>query len=184
LAPCNSDLRCLFTTGNGSINECLKALWTCYVLPWRLPRREQFLERGSLLHVFLGLHSPTLRGKNEAFVLDDKRGLHQPLPTGFKWRRGSSALEVSSSPTLWGEMCILMKTGLHQPDPTGYKWKGFVQPFPTGIKWQRGSSALEVSSSPAPWGEMCILMKTGLPQPDPTGCKWERDFHPLRFRPA
>ena len=52
-----------------------------------------------------------------------KRGLHQPFPTGFKWRRGSSALEVSSSLALWGEMCILMKTGLHQPDPTGCKWK-------------------------------------------------------------
>jgi hypothetical protein len=49
-------------------------------------KSQKFLERGSLLYVLLGLHSPTLRGKNEAFVLD-KRGLHQPYPTGFKWRR-------------------------------------------------------------------------------------------------
>jgi hypothetical protein len=49
-------------------------------------KSQKFLERGSLFHVLLGLHSPTLRGKNEAFVLD-KRGLHQPYPTGFKWQR-------------------------------------------------------------------------------------------------
>jgi hypothetical protein len=39
-APCNADLRCLFTTGIGSRNGCLKTLWTCYVLPWMLPRAE------------------------------------------------------------------------------------------------------------------------------------------------
>ena len=51
-------------------------------------KSQKFLERGSLLHVLLGLHSPTLRDKNEAFVLDKKKsGLHQPYPTGFKWRR-------------------------------------------------------------------------------------------------
>jgi hypothetical protein len=50
-------------------------------------KSQKFLERGSLLYVLLGLHSPTLRGKNEAFVLD-KRGLHQPDPTGFKWLKG------------------------------------------------------------------------------------------------
>jgi hypothetical protein len=35
-------------------------------------KSQKFLERGSLLYVLLGLHSPTLRGKNEAFVLDKK----------------------------------------------------------------------------------------------------------------
>jgi hypothetical protein len=35
-------------------------------------KSQKFLERGSLLHVLLGLHNPTLRGKDEeAFVLDN-----------------------------------------------------------------------------------------------------------------
>ena len=108
-----------------SLNMTKMASWlNCKRFQTKMNSKSQkFLERGSLLHVLLGLHNPTLRGKKIKLLSLTKRGLHQPYPTGFKWRRGSSALEVSSSPALWGEMCILMKTGLHQPDPTGCKWK-------------------------------------------------------------
>ena len=40
-----------------------------------------------VVYVLLGLHQPALRGENGAFVLG-KRGLHQPDPTGYKWRKG------------------------------------------------------------------------------------------------
>jgi hypothetical protein len=94
--------------------------------------------------------SPAIRGANGAFVLG-KRGLHQPGPTGCKWRfcpwqKGSPparpygvqmaylplAKGVSTSPALRGEngAFVLGKRGLHQPDPTGRKWrKGIHQPL-------------------------------------------------------
>jgi len=40
----------------GSINECLKAPRTCYVLPWRLPRREHLI--GYSLRCFDGVQNP------------------------------------------------------------------------------------------------------------------------------
>ena len=53
-----------------------------------------------------------------------KAGLHQPDPTGYKWKRDFifSKGFVQPGPTR-GEMCILMKKGLPQPDLTRYKWK-------------------------------------------------------------
>jgi hypothetical protein len=85
-------------------------------------KSQKFLERGRLLDVLLGPHSPTLRGKNEALVLD-KRVSTSPTLRGSNGEGISSALEVSYSLALRGEMCILMRMGLHQPSPTGYKWK-------------------------------------------------------------
>ena len=48
-------------------------------------KSQKFLERGSLLYVLLGLHSPTLLGKNEGsppalpYGVQMAKGLHQPL---------------------------------------------------------------------------------------------------------
>jgi hypothetical protein len=156
-------------------------------------RSQKFLERGSLLYVLLGLHSPTLRGKNEAFVLDKKgsppappygvqmaKGLHQPLrfrparPHGVKcaywWKR------VSTSPAL-----RKVQMALSCP------WQKGVSTSPTlrGANGEGTSSSLEVSSSPALRGEMCILMEKRVStSPTPRDTNGRGSSPVFRFRPA
>jgi hypothetical protein len=72
-----------------SLNMMKMASWlNCKRFQTKMNSKSQkFLERGSLLHVLLGLHNPTLRGKNEAIVLD-KKGSPPALPYGVQMAKG------------------------------------------------------------------------------------------------
>jgi hypothetical protein len=62
--------------------------------------------------------SPALRGANGAFALG-KRGLHQPGPTGCKWRKGLN--QPCLTKCNWHAYC--WKQGLDQPVLLRSKWR-------------------------------------------------------------